>query len=579
MNIFIRNYVRRQSLSTVVVEFKLPVATTTTKNGCRFVENIISSTNGFFIRSYAIIYCLLHFYCSSGTVPSSQQQQQQQQHPLVGLVSLVVVAMADAVAASKRREIEQKAISTPKRSKILFRVACAVAQQNAGFAQFLGSEFLEESSIVNSGSHDGPVMIDPRSLPRGERKVYNHERAEQILKEHYLSPTPLFDGREFDTMFRISRRRFQALMEDIAATEDQFYLSNVDAFGRRGACFEAKLLLPLKTMAYGVAPHTFRDYFEMSTPLTRKCCKHFDQTIRKIYTAEYLRCPDSVDIKRINKLHKEIHGVDGMFGSLDCMHTYWKNCPTAWQGSYKGKEGRPSIVLEAIGDYHMWFWHAAYGYAGCMNDKSILAISPFFEKLIDGSFAELESEVVPYTIGEYVINQMFILVDGIYPQYSRLVKGYAMPITDPEKEFTKWQESARKDIERAFALLKGKWQCMERPFRHIDLPNISARVACCLILHNMCVSDRVMDGDVRARYDPSNKVVRGSSKIRYPRDLLEVQGPTLDNERSVVGLKNLGGSAGNLVSRKNRWEFLKNKDVTVELHKALMSRFIGDTNI
>lgn len=36
-------------------------------------------------------------------------------------------------------------------------------------------------------------------------------------------------------------------------------------------------------------------------------------------------------MKAIYKLHKETHKIDGMFGSLDCTHTWWKNCPVAWQ--------------------------------------------------------------------------------------------------------------------------------------------------------------------------------------------------------------------------------------------------------
>ena len=33
---------------------------------------------------------------------------------------------------------------------------------------------------------------------------------------------------------------------------------------------------------------------------------------------------------------------------------------------------------------------------------------------------------------------------------------------------------------------------------------ISEMITCCLILHNMCVSDRVMNGDVNALYVPTN---------------------------------------------------------------------------
>ena len=92
-----------------------------------------------------------------------------------------------------------------------------------------------------------------------------------------------------------------------------------------------------------------------------------------------------------------------MFGSLDCMHTRGKNCPKAWQQSYQsGKQsGGPTVVLEALGDHHLWFWHTSFGYAGSLNDLNILSLSPLLELLVDGSFAKLEgrASVVPFDIG------------------------------------------------------------------------------------------------------------------------------------------------------------------------------------
>jgi Plant transposon protein len=67
-------------------------------------------------------------------------------------------------------------------------------------------------------------------------------------------------------------------------------------------------------------------------------------------------------------MHK---GVEGMLGSLDCMHVYWKNWPVAWQGSQTGKPGKPTIVLEAFADYNLWFWHSSFGWPGSLNDINI----------------------------------------------------------------------------------------------------------------------------------------------------------------------------------------------------------------
>ena len=137
-------------------------------------------------------------------------------------------------------------------------------------------------------------------------------------------------------MFRISLGRFQLLMEDVAATGNPFYLNNQNRNKQLGSSMEAKLLNPLKCLAYGVASHCFMDYFSMSKTLCAEACRQFDAVIASLYMEEYLRVPDGNDLKNICLLHKEVHGVNGMIGALDCSHTYWKNCPKGWQGSWKG---------------------------------------------------------------------------------------------------------------------------------------------------------------------------------------------------------------------------------------------------
>ena len=103
-------------------------------------------------------------------------------------------------------------------------------------------------------------------------------------------------------------------------------------------------------------------------------------------------------------------------GSLDCMHTWWKNCPKAWQGSFIKGKGKPSIVLEAACDHHLWFWHASYGYTGLLNDINIINMFHFQTGFLGGTFAEVEEQsgIIPYTINYYELMKMYFLVDGIY---------------------------------------------------------------------------------------------------------------------------------------------------------------------
>ena len=58
--------------------------------------------------------------------------------------------------------------------------------------------------------------------------------------------------------------------------------------------------------------------------------------------------------------------------------------------------------------------------------------------------------------------------------------------------YTYWQEGAHKDIERAFGVLKGKYQFVAQPILMHNMTDIANRLATCLMFHNMSVSDRVM---------------------------------------------------------------------------------------
>ncbi len=220
------------------------------------------------------------------------------------------------------------------------------------------------------------------------RRKFNHKRAKAAIYEDYLYVDSLY-GSEFKPIFRISHAQFQCIMTSIMnCPELAFYQDLRGRKGKTSCCLEGMLLYPIKTLAFGVPYSAFVDYFQILVQFGMKLCQEFDQAIKAIYLREYLRVNNDVDLKRINKLHREVHGVDGMLGSLDCTHTIWKNCPKAWAGSYKGKEDSPSIVVGGISDYHMFFWHASYGYAGTLNDKTIFDLSPFQQCLLDGLFKE-----------------------------------------------------------------------------------------------------------------------------------------------------------------------------------------------
>ena len=422
-------------------------------------------------------------------------------------------------------------------------------------------------SNVNSPSVVRRRTTDHRQLPRGKRRKFAPREAYYCIMRDFLGPDPLH-GAEFKLMFGISRTRFERISKVLSAKND-FFRDKIHPFGLPTTTWQAKMLLPMKTLSHGVATYTFIDYFSMSATQARQCFYQYINTMSICFAEEYLRTPTPSDLKSILVLHERKHAVQGMFGSLDCMHIFWKNCPKGYHGQYKGKEKKPSIVLEAACDYNLWFWHASFGYPGTLNDINILNLSPLVDSFLDGSFEKIEETVVPYKLNGENFRQVFLLADGIYPCWSRFVRTISDPVGNIEKNFSKWQESARKDIERAFGVLQGEFKVLSKPMQALQPDVIGAIMSTCLICHNMNVEDRVMGEEVEQRYDP---------KISFFENSCEIDDrPTVENEtraQSCIGV--------NAVNDRNfergfieRWCHLDSRAEHVRLNDAIRFELLG----
>jgi hypothetical protein len=170
---------------------------------------------------------------------------------------------------------------------------------------------------------------------------------------------------------------------------------------------------------------------------------------------------------------------------LDVTHIVWRNCPTALRGQFmRGDHQYPTIMLEAVASNDLWIWHAFFGPAGSLNDVNVLNQSPLFLTARNGTAPKC-----PFNIGDRQYKRGYYLCDRIYPNWSVFVKTFSFPADQREKRWAKQQESARKDVERAFGVLKAKWGIINRPVRSFGQGKIKNIVYACIILHNMILKD------------------------------------------------------------------------------------------
>ncbi|GJV51430.1 ALP1-like protein isoform X1 [Tanacetum coccineum] len=242
-------------------------------------------------------------------------------------------------------------------------------------------------------------------------------------------------------------------------------------------------------LAYGSSPDLFDEYLQCAQRCSRECLWNFTKCIYILYVEKYLRKPTLEDVQHIYDLHERKHGLPGMLGSIDCMHWEWVKCPKALHGQFKRKDKKyPTIMLEAVADQQLWFWHAYFGVPGANNDLNVLYGSPLFDDLLADKAPE-----APFQVNGKTYEKGYYLADGIYPQWATFVKAFTIARDLKTQKFKRVQESARKDIERAFGVLQGRWGIIQQPARAYHMNTIKRIMYCCMILHNMILEDQKFD--------------------------------------------------------------------------------------
>nr|GEX35637.1 hypothetical protein [Tanacetum cinerariifolium]GEX35643.1 hypothetical protein [Tanacetum cinerariifolium]GEX35815.1 hypothetical protein [Tanacetum cinerariifolium] len=250
----------------------------------------------------------------------------------------------------------------------------------------------------------------------------------------------------------------------VVIDHDPFFRNNFDCTEKEGISGLLKCTSLIRQLAYGVHAEFLDEYMQISERTSRMALDHFCQSVMQIYGPEYLRKPTVTDVEKLYLRHEEKHGFPGMLGSLDCTNWEWFGCPYAFKAQYVRRDHGLNlfILLEVVASQDLWIWHAFFGVAGSNNDINILYQSHLFNDLTIGRAPE-----IPFVANGVTYPSGYYLVDEIYPELAPLVKMIPEPVDGDHKQilYKQKQESARKDVERAFGVLKQKWAILANPTR------------------------------------------------------------------------------------------------------------------
>ncbi|CDP06307.1 unnamed protein product [Coffea canephora] len=327
------------------------------------------------------------------------------------------------------------------------------------------------------------------------RRYYDRERGVGHVRlfNDYFVDNPVYPSHIFRRQFRMRRELFLRIVESIT-NHSKFFRMRIDAAGKKGLSPLQKITSAIRQLAYGAPADQLDEYIRMGETTAIECLSQFCRCVIDIYGAQYLRRPNANDIERLLNLHFERHGFPGMLGSIGCMHWQWRNCPVAWKGQFaRGDQGSPTIMLEAVASADLWIWHAFFGVAGSNNDINVLNQSLLFNDVLQGYAPDVQ-----FMVNGTQFSKGYYLADDIYPEWATFVKSFTSP-RDPKRiKFKQMQETARKDVERAFGVLQSRWAIVRGPARFWHRAKLKDIMYTCIILHNLIVKD---EGDAIRNWD------------------------------------------------------------------------------
>lgn len=225
--------------------------------------------------------------------------------------------------------------------------------------------------------------------------------------------------------FKMNRTLFNRIQAGVVKY-DNYFEQKYDAARRLGFSSMQKISAAIRLLAFGLPVNLAGENLKMGESTTIESLHRFCSAIIEVFGKEYLRAPNSEDMKRLSEAG-ESRGFPGMIGSLGCVHWEWKDCPTALQ---HGMEKNPVITLEAAASNDLWIWHALFGVPGPLNEINVLGRSNLVNDIINQSGPEVSFTL--YRNRQYNMKGYY-LTDSTYPSCDTFVRSLNNPVTNNQR--------------------------------------------------------------------------------------------------------------------------------------------------
>ena len=166
---------------------------------------------------------------------------------------------------------------------------------------------------------------------------------------------------------------------------------------------------------------TFKDVAAMSgmsISTAETSFHHFCEKLSEGLWETWVTLPVGDDLKKVEEIYRKC-GLPGAVGSLDCTHFKWDNCPWSEHRVHTGKEGYPSVVVEAMCDHAGRITAATKSYPGAKNDQTVISRDQSVWRIRDEEpWKSMKYKLKNADGTETEYTGAWLIVDGGYPKVS-----------------------------------------------------------------------------------------------------------------------------------------------------------------
>jgi len=281
---------------------------------------------------------------------------------------------------------------------------------------------------------------------------------------------PRLSANEFQAHFRMSATSFDILAKHLATTtEFDFEMSHG---GRCPLPVHKVLMVALWTLATPDSYRSVANLFDIPKSTVLLCLRRVCSAVVRTLCQQFIQFPKvREDIDAVEQRFANVRGMRNVIGAIDGCHIPIK-APHCEAAAYINRKGYHSLVLQAVVDSRMFFIDCYCGWPGGVHDARVFRNSPLYES------------------GESWCSGKFVVGDAAYPLLQWLMVPYRDngKLTPVQKNFNYVHSATRCVVERAFALLKGRF----RRLKYLDMKHVEDMVQVimtCCIFHNICLQN------------------------------------------------------------------------------------------